>query len=154
VCLATAFTLSACGAGPEPWPSAAGPDEAPPASVEQLIAPTPAMLAAALTGDPVKMQAAAATQSSCHAASTCPAAYGSCSSWSAFSQCDATCTESSICTCPPVIEHPDDPPPEPCVPDLSIRRGRMTSNSFRVCFNSVAQACTEWKQAVSFSCGC
>lgn len=156
VCLATALTLSACTASPEPAPTPSAPtpaDEAPPPSVERFVAPSPAMLAAALTGNAAAMQAAAAV-TGCPAPSTCPAGFGACTSWSAPSACNEACFESSICTCPIVIEHPDDPPPEPCVPDLSIKRGRTTSSAFRVCFNAAQQACTEWRQSVSFSCGC
>ena len=154
VCLVVACSLWACSmVAPTPQPAEPGPDEALPASVERFIEPTPAMLAAALAGEPLKMQAATA-QTSCQAASTCPAGFGACTTWSAPSQCSATCTESPICTCPIVVLHPGDPPPEPCVPDLSVLRGRTTFNSFRVCFNSAQQACTEWKQSVTFSCGC
>jgi hypothetical protein len=139
-------------ASPEPSPEQPGPDEAPPASVERLIEPTPAMLAAALTGNPSAMQAAA-TLSGCPAPSTCPTSFGACTGWSAPSQCNQTCTQSPLCTCPIVIEHPDFPS-EPCVPDLSIMRGRNTFSSFRICFNAAQQACTEWKQSVTFFCGC
>jgi hypothetical protein len=153
VCLATAVGLSACTTGsPTPSPEQPGHDEALPASVERLVEPTPAMLAAALTGNPLEMQAAA-TLSGCPVASTCPAGFGACTGWSAFSQCSQTCTQSSLCTCPIVPQHPDDPS-DPCVPDLSIRRERTTSSAFRICFNAAQQACTEWKLAVSFSCGC
>lgn len=154
VSLATALGLCACTtAALEPVPVPAEPgDEAPPAAVERLVEPTHAMLVAALTGSPAAMQAAA-TQSSCPAPSTCPTGFGACTSWSAFSQCSQTCFESPLCTCPIVIEHPDNPP-EQCIPDLSIRRERKTFSSFRVCFNSAQQACTEWRQSVSFGCGC
>jgi hypothetical protein len=153
VVLAVACSLWACTTVThEPQPAEPGPGEAPPDSVERLIEPTPAMLAAALSGRPAEMQAAAAL-TSCQAPSTCPTGFGACTTWSAPSQCDATCTQSSLCTCPIVPQHPDFPN-EPCVPDLSILRGRTTFSSFRVCFNATQQACTEWKQSVSFSCGC
>jgi hypothetical protein len=153
ICLAIGFGASACTEAREPWRSPAEPDEAPPPSVERVVAPTPAMLTAALIGDPAAMQAAAAAVAGCSASSTCPTAYGACTGWSAPSPCNTSCFESSLCTCPIVIEHPD-VPPETCVPDLSIKRERTTSNSFRVCFNAAQQACTEWKQSVTFSCGC
>jgi hypothetical protein len=148
-----ALSLWACTvAAPDPGSEPLGPGEAPPASTERFVEPTPAMLVAALSGSPVAMQAAT-TLSGCPAPSTCPTGFGACTGWSAPSQCNQTCTESSLCSCPIVIEHPDFPS-EPCVPDLSIRRGRTTSSSFRVCFNSAQQACTEWRQSLSFSCGC
>ena len=154
VSLAVACGLAACtSVAPEPRPAEPGPGEALPASVERFVEPTPAMLAAALSGNPATMHAAAASLTSCPAASTCPAGYGSCTTWSAPSECNSTCTESPLCTCPIMPEHPDYPN-EPCVPDLSVLRGRTTSSAFRVCFNAAQQACTEFKQSVTFSCGC
>lgn len=153
--LAIACSLWACtAAAPEPQsePALPGDDEVP-ASVERFIAPTPAMLAAALRGDPTEMQTSVAF-SGCMAPSTCPASFGSCGAWSAPAECGVTCTVSPICTCPIKPEHPDDPPNEPCEPDLSVKRGKRTFNSFRVCFNPQAQACTEWKQTLQFFCGC
>jgi hypothetical protein len=67
-CLA-ALSLWACAAPPEQ----PGPGEAPPAAVERFIAPTPAMLVAALSGNATAMQAAA-TQTGCPAPSTAPPA--------------------------------------------------------------------------------
>lgn len=152
--LTAAAVVSACtAASSAPWPDQAAPDEQPPPSVERLVEPTSAMLAAALTGNPITMQAAAAAISGCPAPSTCPTSFGSCTSWSAPSACNDSCFESPICTCPIVPEHPD-VPPETCIPDLSVRRGRTFSSAFRICFNAAQQACTEFRQSVTFSCGC
>jgi hypothetical protein len=154
VALAVACSLWACtSVAPAPQPVDLGLDEAPPASVERLIEPTPAMLEAALAGDPSKMQLAAATLTSCAAPSSCPAGFGSCTAWSAPAECSVTCTENRVCTCPPMPEHPDTPP-EVCVPDLSVRLGHRTLSSFRVCFNAAQQACTEFQQSSNFFCGC
>jgi hypothetical protein len=152
ISIAAACSLFACTSA-APVPADPGPGEELPASVERFVAPTPEMLAAALSGNPAKMQTAAASLTSCPAASTCPAGYGSCTAWSTPAACDSICFESPLCTCPILPEHPDFPN-EPCTPDLSVHRGRTTLDSFRVCFNAAQQACTEYKQSVTFSCGC
>lgn len=153
--LAIACTLWACttaAPGPRPDPAEIAPDEAPLASVERFIEPTPAMLAAALSGDPSRMQASTAL-SGCPAPSTCPTEFGSCTGWSAPSACNLSCVAAPLCSCPIGPQHPDYPS-EPCEPDPEIGRAITTSSSFRVCFNSAQQACTEWKQSFSSHCGC
>lgn len=141
-----ALAAAACTPAGEPIE----PDD--PAPVERTIAPTQAMLAAALAGDPHGMQQSVAL-SGCPAPSTCPSSYGACTGWSAPAECSFTCNASPVCSCPIVIEHPD-VPPEPCEPDPSIQLGRRTFSSFRVCFNPQQQACTEWKQSLQLFCGC
>jgi len=112
-----------------------------PPTVVRLVAPTPAQLDAALSGDP-KAMARAITNDVCVAPSTCPAEFGSCAGWSGSSECDFQC--GGICKC---IRTPDGD----CEPDI---RGRITSNSYRVCFDAGGNPCTEWRQTTSFFCGC
>lgn len=156
ISLAVACSLGACTAvAPEPEPrpdlSALATAEAAAAAVERVVEPTAEMLAAARAGDPEEMQRAAATSlSGCPAPTTCPTTYGSCTTWSAPSQCNFTCTPSLFCSCP-FPEHPEDPP---CEPTYDVSLGRTTFSSFRVCFNSAQQACTEWKTSINTYCGC
>ena len=149
-CLFTTFGLWACTQAPPEPPadpaSLALDDEdalAPP--IEAIIEPTPAMLQAALAGDPDLMRDAVVALGTCHAASTCPG-YGSCGGWSSNSFCNATCGP-MVCLCKPWID------PE-CEYDPEFLRGRDYYESYRVCFNSVGQSCTEWKQTISTYCGC
>jgi len=126
---------------------AATADEAAPPTViaRAMIAPTPAMLQAALLNDPDAMrEAATATLTSCQASSTCPAQFGSCGSWSTPSLCSQTCG-APLCRCKPVWAC-DGEPPEP--------RGTDTFNSFRVCFDANQNACTEWSSTTNTFCGC
>ena len=110
-----------------------------------VIAPTPEMLRAALTNDPDAMRdAVVATAATCQASSSCPAQFASCGSWSTPSLCSETCG-APLCRCMP-IRLCDGEPPEP--------RGTDTFNSFRVCFDSNANACTEWSSTTSTFCGC
>lgn len=107
---------------------------------------TPEMIAAALTGDPDAMAKAVGISAVCHAASTCPAQFASCASWSAFSSCGSTfCTGG--CLIPPKCGPEDD-----C--DISQRFGH-TSESFRVCFDAAQNACTQWRTSTTATgCGC
>jgi hypothetical protein len=149
--LAAAFMLSACTTSstePRTDPAPAAFETGNEVTLVQVIEPSAAMLRAALSGDPSVMGDALAATSSCQAASSCPAAYGSCSGWSAPSQCDFTCGPS---TCP-CIDIPPEGVGDNCDPNRLI--GRTTYNSYRVCFNATHQACTEWKQTLSFFCGC
>jgi hypothetical protein len=108
---------------------------------------TPEMVAAALTGDPEVMAKAVGISAACHAASTCPAQFASCASWSAFSSCG-----SSFCTGGCVIPPKCGPSDPDC--EFSQRTGH-TSNSFRVCFDAAQNACTEWRtQTTATGCGC
>jgi hypothetical protein len=110
-----------------------------------MIAPTPEMLKAALTGDPDAMRdSVIATASTCQAASSCPAQFGSCGTWSTPSLCNETCGL-PLCRCMP-LKDCDGEPPEP--------RGTDTFNSFRVCFDSGGNSCTEWSSTTSTFCGC
>jgi hypothetical protein len=149
VCLLAACGLLACTQAPPEPPAepAAGllDEEAVAAPVEAFIEPTPAMLQAALSGDPVAMRDAAASLSTCHAPTTCTG-YGSCSGWSAYSFCNATCGPLQ-CICNP---HAD----PTCDGTFDILRGRNYFESYRVCFNSAGQSCTEWRQSISTYCGC
>lgn len=119
--------------------------EAAAATVLAMIEPTPAMLKAALRDDPDAMRDAAETSLlACQAASTCPAQFGSCSSWSTPAVCAESCGP-GVCFCRPIRDCPGEPP-EP--------RGQRTTNSFRVCFNPAGQACTEWAASTTTFCGC
>lgn len=130
-------TLWACSQGQPPLSAEQASALTAPATpaVEE---PTPAMLAAALTGDPEKMAAAITNVGSCHTASTCPG-FASCTNWSAASECGDSCTKrcchDSRCT----------------EPDVG---GTIFSESFRVCFNSAGASCTEWAISSAFVCGC
>jgi hypothetical protein len=107
--------------------------------------PSPELLKAALTNDPDAMrEAVAATASTCQAASTCPAQFGSCGTWSTPSLCSETCG-TPLCICRP-IKDCEGEPPEP--------RGTDTFNSYRVCFDPNHNACTEWSSTTSTFCGC
>ena len=154
--LILACSLWACtSTSSEPTP-AAGPDTATiepdedAVAVERVITPSAEMLAAALTGDPLQMKASAATQGSCPSASTCPAQYGACTSWSAYSECNFTCINSQLCACP-FPEHPDDPP---CEPNPLATLATTYYSGFRVCFNAQGSACTEFRRTISNYCGC
>jgi hypothetical protein len=109
-------------------------DDGIPPSTEAVIRPTPAMLAAALSGDPDAM-ANAAMPSGCMAPTTCPAQYGSCAGWSSFSQCGLTCLN-ALC------------------PGGENVRGTLFSNAFRVCFDKDGNSCTEWQEKSSIFCNC
>jgi hypothetical protein len=118
-------------------------EETPAPPAELLLPPTPALLQAALSGDPDVMRSAVTAQGACQAASTCPSQFASCSGWSPRSECDSSCGP-GFCRC-----RPDD---DSCVPgDL---RGRVTFNAFRVCFDSAGHSCTEWQQSFFTFCGC
>jgi hypothetical protein len=152
VCLFITCGLVACTQVPtEPPtdPAALVPDEGDPdeaavlAPIEAGIAPTPAMLEAALLGDPEAMAAAVAPLGACHASSTCTG-YGSCSGWSAQTLCNTQCGP-GVCFCKPWLD-PGCQEDEP--------RGRDYYESYRVCFNAAGQSCTEWKQNITLFCGC
>lgn len=103
-----------------------------PPSVEAVIPTTPAMLAAALTGDPdVMRDAARAEAGSCHAPSTCPG-YASCGGWSRLNVCDEVCGSSCGLA----------------------KTTHQYSDSFRVCFNAAGASCTEWRQSHHSFCDC
>jgi hypothetical protein len=120
-------------------------DDDPGVSLRALVAPTPEMLTAALTNDPDAMrEAAGASVLACQAASTCPAQFGSCTSWSTPSVCAESCGP-AMCFCRP-IRLCEGEPPEP--------KGSQTINSFRVCFDPAQHACTEWTNTTSTFCGC
>lgn len=161
VVIAIACGLCACesagqgppaGRAPEATASVADPDPDEPATADTplylnraMIPPTPEMLKAALSNDPDAMRdAIVATAGTCQASSTCPSQFGSCTNWSTPSLCSATCG-ASFCICRP-IRLCDGEPPEPKEVD--------TYNSFRVCFDSSQNACTEWSNTTSSFCGC
>jgi hypothetical protein len=110
-----------------------------------MIPPTPEMLKAALTNDPDTMRDAIVnTAGTCQASTTCPAQFASCTAWSTPSLCNSTCG-ASFCICRPIIQCGGDPP-EPKEVD--------TYNSFRICFDSAQNACTQWSSTTSSFCGC
>jgi hypothetical protein len=111
----------------------------------KIIAPTQAMLTAALDDDPEAMRDAATSLAGCQAASTCPTEYGSCSSWSAGSQCEVTCFPGT-CPCRPIWS-PD------CEGVPPTDREVTWYNKFRVCFNASGQSCTEWQKTGVSHCG-
>lgn len=109
-------------------------DEIAAPSTQAVVPPTPAMLAAALSGDPDAM-ANAITPRDCVAPTTCPPQFGSCAAWSTPSVCGTMCL-STIC------------------PGEGLR-GRELLNSFRVCFDPAGNSCTEWRQTNgTLFCGC
>ena len=135
--------FAACNVPPTPSPETQidVAQLAVPPSVVRLVAPTPAQLESALSGDP-KAMAIAITNEACMAPSTCPAEFGSCANWSGSTECDFQC--GGFCKC---IFDPDGN----CEPEL---RGRTTFNSYRVCFDINGNACAECRQTTSFFCGC
>jgi hypothetical protein len=160
ISLAFACTLAACasgnlGTGAEPIDVI---DEATLPTVEQLIAPTPAMRTAALSGDPVQMAEAVAMLSSCQSPSTCPAEFGACTNWSPNNECNAFCEFSPICRCANPVFAPgegDESNLRECGPEDTEFGFRRFFDSFRVCFNPQQEACTEWRQTTTRSgCNC
>jgi hypothetical protein len=109
-------------------------DEVASPSTEAVVPPTPAMLAAALSGDPDAI-VNAATPSGCMAATTCPDPK-SCGTWSTSVECNETCLSSL------------------CQGGAEGRFGRAFSNSFRVCFDAAGHSCTEWQLTSILFCGC
>ncbi|HEX3473461.1 MAG TPA: hypothetical protein VHT91_00395 [Kofleriaceae bacterium] len=159
VIIAIACSVCACqaagqdppaGRAPDATASVAGPDEL--AAVDTplyvnraMIPPTPEMVKAALTGDPDAMRDAIAnTASTCQASTTCPAQFASCTSWSTPTTCSSTCG-ASFCLCRPIKDCIGEPP-EPKEVD--------TFNSFRICFDSAQNACTQWNSTTTSFCGC
>jgi hypothetical protein len=96
---------------------------------------TPAMIAAARTGDPDAM-AASITLTSCVAPFMCNESLFSCGNWSSPVFCDAQCTTKL------------------CVAGEGNFENDISS-SFRVCWDALGQnSCTEWRQTIIKSCGC
>lgn len=109
-------------------------------------APTPAMLAAALTNDPFRMAGAIGTMAACHGTTTCDASYGSCSAWSAAANCG---TEFCGGVCGPKC-----PSSDPfCERPQAVLQPR---ERYRVCFDGLGGQCTQWQalSATAVSCGC
>lgn len=133
ITIIAALGIGACSAQPESLQEVKETFEDPPPPVELVISTTPAMLSAALTGDPDTMRAAAVLEASgsCVPASTCPG-FGSCTAWSSFNICDEVCGESCG------------------LANFTYQ----TRDSFRVCFNAARQACTEWRQSRARFCDC
>lgn len=108
---------------------------------------SPEMVAAALTGDPEQMAKAIGLAAACHAASTCPAQFASCASWSSFTTCGSQFC-SGGCVLPPKCS--------PATQDCEVsQRFAQSSQSFRVCFDAAQNACTEWRTSTALTgCGC
>lgn len=109
-------------------------------------APTPAMLAAAISGDPFQMAGAIGTMAACHGTTTCDASYASCTAWSANINCG-----SEFCggVCGPKC-----PSSDPlCDRPQAVLQPR---ERYRVCFNGAGAQCTQWQalSALAVSCGC
>jgi hypothetical protein len=112
-----------------------------------LVTPaTPAMLAAALSGDPEQMaRSLPKLDAACHTPIQCPLEFASCSAWSAATSCgQPACSTSSTC------RFFLDPDPKPRV--INYPPLVSTSESFRVCFNQAAQSCVEFARHNSFRC--
>lgn len=125
--------LGACSAQPESVQELQESFANPPPPIELVIATTPSMLSAALTGDPEAMRVAAAFESeACGAASTCPG-YGSCGTWSSWNICDEVCS-AEVCGFAKYVY--------------------QTQHSYRVCFNAAQQACTERRLNMFRYCDC
>jgi hypothetical protein len=86
------------------------------------------------------------TTAACHATTLCGSAYGACTNWSSYSDCDdpfcgivagcGECNEWGQC--------------EAAGPGIKQRRER-----YRVCFNTLGEPCTEFQRATtSGGCGC
>lgn len=79
----------------------------------------------------------------CHDTTPCPTEYGSCGSWSAYSDCgDPWCGVYRFCgSCPETW----------CFGEAT----RQNQERYRVCFNSTGQSCTEWQRiSTVVGCGC
>jgi len=82
----------------------------------------------------------------CHSTTPCPTEYGSCGSWSGFSDCgDPFCGPSTLC--------------KRCNEwGQCLAAGPATKQNrerFRVCFNAQQQGCTEYQRASqTLGCGC
>lgn len=80
----------------------------------------------------------------CHATTPCPSEYGSCGSWSGYSDCgDPWCGVYGHCG-------------SGCGEPLCFEEAtRQYKERFRVCFNQQAQACTEYQRILTVvGCGC
>jgi hypothetical protein len=109
---------------------------------EAMITPTPEMLKAALTNNPDAMRDAMVnTATGCHGSTICPSQFASCTNWSTSSLCDANC----ITTKCSVGHDPGDTAPF---------REKDEFNSFRICFDSNQNACTEFSHTTTFICAC
>jgi hypothetical protein len=122
---------------------AAATDDTPAYITRMFIPPTAEMARAAQANDLEAMRDAVAFDTTCHATSSCPSQFGSCSGWSASTLCSSVCNI-GVCLCKPIISCTD--PPE--------TKGRDTYNAFRVCFDSNQNGCTEWLNTSVTTCGC
>jgi hypothetical protein len=134
--LMIACTVGACAVAPATSPQVQSEaDEVAVSSIETASAPTtPAMLAAALTGDPQAM-ADSVNLLSCPAPFTCtPTSAWSCQNWSGPTFCDTQCT-TQVCA------------------EGTIEKD--FSSEFRIC-NSLTGGgqCTEFRIITTNSCGC
>lgn len=116
---------------------------------KRVIPPTEEMLAAALAGQPLPMLPA----SLCPTANTCPAEYGSCSSWSQATTCSDAACGSDTCTTRKCVDWEK---PHCLEWEITSVPARWDSSwSYRVCFNQAGSACTEytiWSRIKT--CGC
>ena len=133
VCTVGACTVAPSGSHGQVQSEA---DEIAVSSTAAVSVATPAMVAAARSGDPAAM-AASITLTSCVAPATCNEQVFACeTAWSDPVFCDAQCTTRL------------------CVAGEGNFENDISS-SFRVCFDSTGHnTCTEWRQTIVKSCGC
>ncbi|HMG57035.1 MAG TPA: hypothetical protein VK601_26230 [Kofleriaceae bacterium] len=139
VCLFTTFGLFACAQSPpaataDQQSALSSPAPTLPPGLEQ---PTPAMLRAALSGDPDAMRNEILDVGSCHTITTCPG-FSVCTDWSSPAFCGDTC--GVHCCHDPNCNEPD-------------TGGNVFSEQSRVCFGGPSP-CTEWNVTAHFVCGC
>lgn len=135
VCVAAA--CNAVHSGPRAGLDPGAVEETVMPSTEALIRPTPAMLAAALSGDPDAM-ASAAPATSCMASTTCPAQFTNCTGWSTAVVCADQCT-ATRCSSKPGID---------TIKEI------VTTNAFRACLDASQNACIQWQSITSTACSC
>lgn len=106
-------------------------------SVASVIPATPEMIDAALNNKPLPISTA--QLEACHHPTPCPPEYGSCASWSSSYTCGYTVDECSCVKCTGAG----------CfVGNLQT----TTTESYRVCFNTAGQSCTEYTNSASSLC--
>ena len=143
----TVFAIvAACGVT-APAPDDESSDEPSAVTVARVaddaVPPTdPALLRAAMTGDP-EVMAGALAGLLCKGIVTCPPEYSSCGSWSAAATCGLTYCGNTCGKCPVSDPFCD-------LPQAKLQRTQF----FRVCFNAQAKSCTEYQPGIPKNFGC